>query len=242
MKTFPKIYGFNKTSEAGFNLFACSIFLSGCNLRCPFCMNSKLVFQDKTLKTYDIEDIKKYVEETKCEWVMISGGEITVTPQEQLEVLMNEIISWGCKIGISSNGTNPDSLKKILKLVNYVALDFKSPDALVYEHIDVLNKDKSFANLLMSKSLLVNEKVNRKDFDYEIRTTLYPAFVWKDAIMAIGGYIMQDETWVLQQYRQAKNMLKHENAMSYSPYSYDAIQKLLDIAKKYSKNVSVRYV
>ena len=38
----PKIYGFNKTSEAGVKVFAPSIFVQGCNFKCPFCFNSKL--------------------------------------------------------------------------------------------------------------------------------------------------------------------------------------------------------
>ena len=44
--SLPDIYGFNKSSEAGQNEFAASLFLLGCNLRCPYCMNKKLVSEE----------------------------------------------------------------------------------------------------------------------------------------------------------------------------------------------------
>ena len=60
MKELPVIRAFNESSEIGRNVFAPCIFLEGCNLRCPYCMNAKLAQKDYTEKV-DINYIKEYV-------------------------------------------------------------------------------------------------------------------------------------------------------------------------------------
>jgi pyruvate-formate lyase-activating enzyme len=42
-KSLPDIVGMNMVAEAGYPNVVCPvIFLSGCNLRCPYCLNSSI--------------------------------------------------------------------------------------------------------------------------------------------------------------------------------------------------------
>lgn len=243
----PFIMGFNKTSEAGFNLYATSIFLFGCNLRCPFCMNGRIVVvkpEDwtKPVKTVNLNDVKQHVLENNVKWVMISGGEPTTTPMKKLLNLINEVKSWGVSIGVSSNGTNPQELKQILPLINYVAMDFKSADGAIYSKIDIKNLDNSFQNMLISLSNLRSEKNNRKDFNYEVRTTIYPKYFNIDSVKNIAKYLLKEETWVFQQFRHAKNMLDEVEAKSVIPFTETEYDDIIEQAKQYCDNVVKRYV
>jgi len=236
MNKLPIIRGLNRTTEIGSDIFAPSIFLDGCNLRCPYCMNSKLVI-GSTDTEISINQLEKIVQEDKAEWVIISGGEPTCTPVDLLKNLIKIIKSWGCKIGVSTNGTNNATLQLILRLIDYVALDIKS-DANIYLKI---GHNEDFNNLLKSRSVLAEEKNKRNDFDYEIRTTLYPPFVTRKTINNIGGIIRKDDKWILQQFRHTDNMID-PIVININPYSEEEILELLNIARIYTQNVELRYV
>jgi len=229
MNDLPTIYGFNGSSDVGESTFGLSVFLAGCNLRCPYCMNSRLVLK-QDLKPVDIEEIKSFVSLNKREWVTISGGEPTL--DENLLNLIQEIKSWGCKVGLSTNGTNCDALRCVISCLDYVAMDIKtSRHALVYTD--------GFINPIRSLSILDYEKKNRPSFNYEIRSTLYPPFVRDSDIVNIGLLLPKDCKWVLQQFRLAKNMLEKNDIQ---PYSDEQVNELLQIARKYVSRTSLGYV
>jgi len=240
---FPTIYGFNKTSEAGQDTFAISVFLGGCNLRCPYCMNASLV-RKSTNKITDIEEIKDYVIKNKVDKVVISGGEPTITNKDQLIDLIKEIKSWGCNVGMSTNGTNTGILVSVIGFLDYVAIDIKATKCEQYEEISFdknLHKLSVLESVFLSLSKLVEEKNNRPTFDFEIRTTLFPPFINKLNIATIGTSIGKQNKWVLQQFRHSKNMLD-KNCHDIKPYTENEVKEIMDIAKKYCDNVSLKYV
>ena len=251
---FPRIMGFNSTSEAGFNIHAASIFLFGCNFRCPYCMNGRIVVvkeEDlaRPVKSFSLSEIKEKVIAGKHEWVQISGGEPTLTPLPKLLNLLEEIKSWGCKIGMSTNGTYPHVLEKILPYLSYVAMDLKSCNLDDFEKLDIVNKKNSFLMWLNSKRALFEKKMDdiwklgrNVGFDYEIRTTVYPKYVSKEGIKNIGFLIHPDDNWVFQQFRHAKNMLTPEEALNVKPYSEEEFDEIINFAKRYTNNVHKRYV
>lgn len=237
----PTIYGFNKASEISDNTFAPSIFLKGCNFRCPYCMNAPLANGTIT-KEVDLEDVKKFVKEEKCEWIMISGGEPTRTTQFKLMVLLGEILSWGCKIGMSTNGSNPTVLSDIIKHLNYVALDIKASNKKDYETLVGSQYMYPYENMRSSRYLLMVSKQYRTDFNYELRTTLYPPLINEKTLAEIGSnFIKKEDKWVLQQFRHSKYMID-PSCKDITPYSDDALKSLIEIAKQFCDNVSLRYV
>jgi len=236
MKKMPQICAFNKCSEVGVDVFAPAIFMNGCNFKCPYCMNSKLA-KGCSGVYIDIEEIKQYVMQDKSKWFMISGGEPTCTDFELLTNLLEEIRSWGCKIGLSTNGSNPSVLGKVISLLQYVALDIK---AVYDKDLREIGANGS-VYILQSKIMIMENKSKRKDFNYEIRTTLYPEYIDEEAIHEIGSIIKKSDTWVLQQFRHAKNMLS-QKAYDVEPYNEQDIKILTDIAKIYCDNVKVNHV
>jgi pyruvate formate lyase activating enzyme len=238
---FPEIYGLNKCSEAGVDIFALSIFLGNCNLRCPYCMNAKLINPiAHKLKPIDIKKVKEAVEENQSEWVIISGGEPTCTPVLLLTNLITEIKSWGCKVGLSTNGTNRGVFESVLPLLDYVALDIKTSNFQHYVEIGAgnINSIDILQEVLVCKTILVQKKLDNPDFSYEIRTTLYPPFVSEKDINEIGGLIRIGEEWVLQQFRVTSEGLDK----SISPYTQQEMDNLFKLALKYTINASVRYI
>jgi pyruvate formate lyase activating enzyme len=236
MRNLPQIYGFNKASEMGNNIFTPAIFLSGCNLRCPYCMNARLVKNE--VEPIDLNVAKQFVMDNECEWLNISGGEPSLTSLNQLVALFREISSWGCKIGMSTNGMNPYILSIIIPYLKYVALDIKSPNASDYEDICYSNECNGLDRVKSSYKILIE---NEKWCEFEVRTTLYPSFINKESLTKMKDIIGKDDRWVLQQFRHSKNMLDSE-AFNVPPYHEEEIKELEKIAKGFCSNVQLRYV
>ena len=232
MIELPAIFGFNGSSDVGENSFGVSVFLAKCNLKCPYCMNSKLVLGED-LNQVDINEVKKFVQENKRNWVTISGGEPTCTETTKLINLFNEIKSWGCKIGLSTNGTHSDTLRQILGYLDYVALDIKTSRS------EVVYSETGYVDIFRSLYAITKEKKERSEFNYEIRTTLYPPFVNKEDITSIAQVLRKDDKWVLQQFRMAKNRLVKNEVQ---PYSEAETNELLKIAQEYIPRTSLGYV
>ena len=248
MAKLPTIYGFNKTSEAGNNLMAPSIFLGGCNLRCPYCMNSKLVVRCGNfppLKTVDIETVREYVESSDVDIVMISGGEPFGRKGEDLRLLFETIQSWGCRIGVSTNGGYPEALRELIDYVSYIAMDIKTPYQTTYKSIDPVFGATSICNVEAACEILHEhrEKSEKDAFNFELRTTLYPVMIGEKEIAKLGEkFVKEGDTWVLQQFRVTRNMLD-PCATKIQPYEHEWVEeRLLPIATRFTKDVVLKYV
>lgn len=233
------IYSYNKTSDAGLDTSSFSVFMKGCNLRCPYCMNSKLIDGKCKSDVNIIKKLKKDVESYNPKMIFISGGEPTENPLV-LFAIISIFKSWGCKIGMSTNATNPEIVKKFIsgyKNIDYVAMDLKG-NADAYK---TLGDSEYFMRVLASWLVLRNEKKQRPKFDYEIRTTLFRPFINESVLKDIGGYVKTDEKWLLQQFRIASDM-PSEKAKKIQPYSEKELNSLLKTAQNFCKNASVRYI
>ncbi len=109
---------------------ACTVFLQGCNFRCPFCHNSGLLdgageqaMPEDTLLAF----LKKRV--GLLDGVCITGGEPTLQPG--LPALLEKIKALGYPVKLDTNGSRPQVLKALVKagLVDYVAMDIKNSPA-----------------------------------------------------------------------------------------------------------------
>jgi len=239
--SMPKIYGFNKTSESGTKVFAPSIFIQGCNFQCPFCFNA--VLAKSKMKKEDIiplDVVDRFVDKEKPEMIMISGGEPFML--KNIVELIDHFIDKGLKIGISTHGVFPDRLRILLPKISYVALDIKSSNPEVYSFLDLISNNNSFVKALVSKALLEDRKEINDNFDFEIRTTLYPEYIDERAINTIGRTIKNNNRWVLQQYRPTKFLYDMSVTQGVEPYTHEELQELLTIARKHTKEAHLRYV
>lgn len=241
---FNSIVGFNRSSESGPDKFAFSIFLKGCNLRCPYCMNCRLV-KKNILPPVSLDILEKEIKETKPKMVMISGGEPTCAPIRDIQEIIDWLNSFGCLVGISTNGTNPSVLFDLLPYLKHVTMDLKS-NANGYRKI---SKKDPFFDIVETWKSLRNHKedgIRLKSsgtFDYEIRTTLYPRLIPSfDTIKELAQLFRKNEKWILQPFRQTKEMLKRE-AYNVQPYTEDINRKFERIAKLNTEaTVELKYV
>ncbi len=145
---------------------ACTVFLQGCNFRCPFCHNSDLLgkegpepISEETLFAF----LKKRV--GLLDAVCITGGEPTL--QKDLPDLIRKIRELGYLVKLDTNGSRPDVLKALVaeNLLDYVAMDIKNSP-------DLYGKTAGVPNMTLDKieesvRFLLTDKV-----DYEFRTTV----------------------------------------------------------------------
>lgn len=182
---------------------ASTIFLQGCNFRCPFCHNPELVaisdeagVKSALLKP---DEVISFLKENK-EWVdavCISGGEPTI--HKSLPAFISHLKKAGFFVKLQTNGTNPKMLKKLIdeKLLDYVSMDIKAPIEK-YELLAgaKLNKEniKESAALIMAGGI-----------EYSFHTTVSPGLNLSD-IKQIGLWLKGAKTYCLQQFRPEKTL------------------------------------
>lgn len=144
---------------------ACTVFLGGCNYRCPFCHNSQLL--DGTAEPYMTEDAFFAFLETRkglLDGVCVTGGEPTLYPG--LPALLRRIKDMGFAVKLDTNGSRPSVLKSLVQdgLVDYVAMDVKNSPSL---YPQTTGTDWSPRATEESLCFLLTDTV-----PYELRTTL----------------------------------------------------------------------
>lgn len=235
------INGLQKTTLLDFpGHVAATIFLGGCNLRCPFCHNMNLVVGDLS-ESITVEELISFLNKRKgiLDGVCITGGEPTL--YYDLPDLIIKIKQLGYLVKLDTNGTNAIMLRKLVteKLVDYVAMDIKS-GLSNYEEVCGIEK--------VSESTKSNDIVNNIresiDFlltntvDYEFRTTLVREYHNKDIIMEIGDMIKGAEKYYLQSF----------NDSDFVPYHFlnapekEELEEYCKVLSKYVKIVEIRGV
>ena len=159
---------------------ACTVFLGGCDLRCPFCHNYELA--DGTAKpVMDDTELLSFLEKRKglLDGVAFTGGEPLL--HKDLPELMRKIRAMGFSVKLDTNGCHPDLLEAILKegLADYVAMDIKNSPEKYARTSGLDSIDLSL--ITRSISLLMNSNT-----DYEFRTTVVKEFHEADDFRKMG--------------------------------------------------------
>lgn len=233
------VCAYNTTSDAGMDTSSFSVFTNGCNLCCPYCMNNKLLSKEYDIKPDTFKNLSKDVKLYKPEMIFISGGEPTEKVNELLKIIKT-FKTWGCKVGMSTNGTNPDTLNKCLSKLDYVAMDLKG-DQNVYS---LIGDPDNYINVLSSWTMLRKEKGKRNSFGYEIRTTLYPAFISIGMLDGMANFFNSDEKWIWQQFRPV-DCMPHKSAKSVLPFKESEIKEMIEFIEKRNENIkdiTMRYI
>ena len=228
-----KICGLNKTTLLDYpGCVAATIFVGGCNFRCPFCHNGDLVLHSGELESYGEEEIFAFLRKRKnvLEGVCVTGGEPTL--YKELPEFIGKIKSLGYKVKLDTNGSNPKMLKELVEsgMINYVAMDIKAP---------LENYDKvSGVSVDMEKIEQSVEFLKNGQVPYEFRTTVVKELHQKEDFEKIGQWLLGAENYYLQSYRETdKNISK-----GYSAFTKDELLKIAKVLKKYIKNVELRSV
>ena len=179
-----KISGLQKLTLLDFpGRVACTVFLGGCNLRCPFCHNSQLLGGDaeELMNSGALLDFLRK-RQGVLDGVCITGGEPTL--HADLPELLRSIRALGYAIKLDTNGTNPSMLRRLIDegLVDYVAMDVKNGPDRYAETVGI--EGFSLAAIEESIRLLLEDKT-----DYELRTTVVLPLHSEDSIAAMSAWL-----------------------------------------------------
>jgi len=188
-----KIHGLQKMTLLDFpGRVACTVFLGGCDMRCPFCHNAELI--DGTAPAVmEEEELLKFLSTRTglLDGVAFTGGEPLLRPD--LAPLIRRIREMGYAVKLDTNGTHPDRLRELLEegLIDYAAMDIKNSPERYGETAGVPGMD--LAPVRESVRLLLEGKT-----DYEFRTTVAAELHDDDSFRGIGPWIRGARRYFLQ--------------------------------------------
>lgn len=187
------IHGLQKLTLLDFpGHVACTVFLAGCDFRCPFCHNGGLVLggmeplmDEAALLTF----LKK--RQGLLDGVAVTGGEPLLRPD--LPRLLGEIKALGYAVKLDTNGSHPAALRALAAdgLVDYVAMDIKNSPAAYAATVGV--PDFDLAPVEESVAFLLSGAVA-----YEFRTTAVAEFHTDASFAAIARWIAGAKRYFIQ--------------------------------------------
>ena len=162
---------------------ACTVFLGGCNFRCPFCHNSEL-FMGKPEKLMEDEDFFKFLKSRKglLDGVCVSGGEPTL--YKNLPEFLARIKELGFLVKLDTNGSRPEVVRELVEenLVDYIAMDVKNSPAMYAQTVGLETMDLTPTE--ESLRFLIGGTV-----PYELRTTLVSQLHTEESIQDMGAWL-----------------------------------------------------
>jgi pyruvate formate lyase activating enzyme len=223
-----KFSGLQKTSLADFpDRVASVLFTPGCNLRCPYCHNWRVVVEPKppflneeaTLRILD--ERKRFVDS-----IVVSGGEPTI--HRDLPRFLGKLKDRGFMIKLDTNGFNSQVLEECLPLVDFVALDVKTS----------LGKYGRLGAGDTGEFVRTVEMLKTGKVDYEFRATVVPGFVDAEDVPRIGELVRGARTFVFQQFVAGDTLDKSFGSVK--PYSPECIMGFAESMQQYAENVTLR--
>ena len=227
-----RISGLQKLTLLDFpNLVACTIFLPGCQFKCPFCQNSSLVTEIINVPEIDENEVLSYLKSRQgiLDGVCVTGGEPTL--QSDLKEFIQKIKNLGFKVKLDTNGYNPKILKELidLSLLDYVAMDIKN--SIDKYPITCGVKSLKIENILSSIDILKENKI-----PYEFRTTVIKEFHEENDFKKIAQLIRGVKTYYLQEYKDSETCIQR----GFHAYSLNEMKEFVRLLKKEGINTEIR--
>ena len=230
-----EIKGLEKFSPKDFpGYISSTVFLGGCNFRCPFCHNSDLVLRPEILPTLPLDYFLSFLDLRKgwLEGICITGGEPLL--QDDLETLLILIKDRDLLVKIDTNGSFPSRLEDLIqkKLVDHIAMDVKAPLARYQE---VTRAAVNEEDIVRSVDIIKNSGLG-----YVFRTTLVPGLVGPEDIKKICQMLNGAKIYQLQQFIPLNTLDSHY--LKKKPYRREEVQGLAKIAEPYFSEVRIEGV
>ncbi|MBE5997929.1 MAG: anaerobic ribonucleoside-triphosphate reductase activating protein [Lachnospiraceae bacterium] len=226
-----KIHGLQKMTLLDYpGHVACTVFLSGCDFRCPFCHNYELAVGTAP-SLMEEEEFFSFLSTRRglLDGVAITGGEPCLRPS--LPGFLRKIKEMGYAVKLDTNGAHPDLLRLILEegLADYVAMDIKnSPEKYALtcglSELD-LTPIRESVSLLMSSSV-----------DYEFRTTAVAELHEENDFEEIGKWIRGAKHYFLQAFTD-REQVPFDGL--HAP-DRESLLHFQQIAEKYISDVKIR--
>lgn len=229
------IKGLEKFAPRDFpGYLASTVFVGGCNFRCPYCHNSDLVLRPDSLPSFPMDFFLGFLESRKdwIEAVCITGGEPLI--HEDLEILLRLIKERNLLVKIDTNGSFPARLGALMqdKLVDFVAMDVKAP---LEKYSEVTQSPVSLDDIRGCISLLM-----QSDLPSLFRTTVVPGLVEGEDIQEISRLLKGARVFQIQRFIP-KNTLD-KNFESKKPFSVEEVRSFAELAEPYFSEVRIEGV
>lgn len=212
---------------------ACTIFTSGCNLRCPYCHNAGLVIPERfSHDMISADEVLDFLKKRRglLDGVCISGGEPLIHTDELIPFI-EAVHELGFSVKLDTNGTLPEQLKKVLStgLLDYVAMDIKNDPAHYAETIGIRSFDISC--ILESISALSNSNIT-----HEYRTTVVHELHTVSQIKEAARMIAGAKQYYLQVFRDSGDLIENR----FTPPDHNTILEMQNAAMEFCLNVGLR--
>lgn len=173
---------------------ACILWYAGCNMRCLYCYNPEIVFGKGK---FTFSEMISFLETRRglLDAVVFSGGECLIHKDiiEQIRLVK----AMGFLVKVDTNGSKPDVLQSLIeqKLLDYVALDFKSTreSFLSITQTDLYDQFEQSVQLLFKTNI-----------PFEIRTTYHSELLAKEEVKDMIDYLKFNEytgTYYIQHFK-----------------------------------------
>ncbi len=177
---------------------ACTVFLQGCNFRCPFCHNSSLL---RGIEELSEDSFFAFLKKRQglLDGVAVTGGEPLL--QNDIHSFIQKIKDLGFLVKLDTNGSFPRKLEKLLQngLIDYIAMDIKNSPAKYDKTAgvkDFLPAVEESVELIMSSGI-----------EYEFRTTVVKEFHAPEDFHAIGRWLRGAKAYYLQCFEDSGDIL-----------------------------------
>ncbi len=225
-----KICGLQKLSLLDFpGKLAATVFTGGCNLRCPFCHNSGLVFEPQEIMSE--EELLTFLEKRRgrLEGVCITGGEPLM--QRDIGDMIKRIREMGYSIKLDTNGTNPDKLDALINegILDYVAMDIKNSFEKYPETCGIAGMD--IVQIKKSIDILMQNRV-----PFEFRTTVVKEFHTVGDIQDIVSAIKGAPRYYLQTFIDSGALIEQ----GLHAVNAETMVEMKDIAAEYVEIAEIR--
>ncbi len=213
---------------------AATIFTGGCNLRCPYCHNARLVTAPaEAREQYEEQEILAFLSSRRglLDGVVLSGGEPLL--HEGLADFATRVKTMGFLVKLDTNGCYPGQLRALLEMgsIDYVAMDIKN--SLPKYPLTVGAPGFDPAPVEESAALLMDGPT-----DYEFRTTLVRELHTRADLLDIAHLLKGARRYFLQSFSDSGELIE-SGLHGFSP---DEMRAFAEIFRPYITEVSLRGV
>jgi pyruvate formate lyase activating enzyme len=226
------VKGLEKFAPKDFPGFiASTVFLAGCNFRCPYCHNAELVLRPERLADIPMDFFLAYLDSRKgwLEGICVTGGEPLLA--EEIESFLIVIKQRGLLIKLDTNGSRPDRLESLLRagLIDRVAMDVKAP---LERYREVTGSKVNPDDIARSAAI-----VRESGLPCLFRTTVVPGLIGVEDIETIGRWLEGAAVYQVQQFSPVGTL--DADYRKIKPYNRDEVKRLADVARPFFKDVLI---
>ena len=211
---------------------ACTVFLGGCDFRCPFCHNSGLL-EGAMPAALDSGELLAFLKKRRglLDGVCVTGGEPLLRPG--LPGLLDGIKNLGFPVKLDTNGNHPDRLVRLWEqgLVDYVAMDVKNSPERYPETVGVPGLD--LTPVRDSVAWLLEGHV-----EYEFRTTAVRQLHDAASFQAIGRWLQGARRYYIQNFVDRDTVLR----AGLSGFEKAELEAFASLVRPFVERVEVRGV